>query len=93
MSGYGEKPYVYTISRRAWRRKRVSQGEDFDQSEELAALETAKRASLVYCRECHKFKPWAKLGIGYEKRGTDLVRTWWCDDCGNMVKEDNMEEV
>jgi hypothetical protein len=83
---------IWDIRPRVFRRKRVHETQQ-DLSPELQALETAKRAGQVMCRNCHRFVPWAKVYCIYEKRGTDLWRVWFHNDCGAMVKEDNMEEL
>lgn len=47
----------------------------------------------LYCGECHKRRPWKGLTTSYEVRASDTFRVWWCDQCGNMLKEDNMSDL
>ncbi len=54
-------------------------------------LEAAQRHSGIICRECHKLKRWNRLEITLERVSKKRWwRTWWCMDCGNAVR---IEEI
>jgi hypothetical protein len=54
-------------------------------------LEAAQRHSGIICRQCHKLKRWARLTVSFEKVSKKRFwRTWWCMDCGNAVR---IEEI
>lgn len=47
----------------------------------------------LYCKACYQRRPWDKVDARYERQGTDIIRIWFCDRCGNMLREDNLEEI
>jgi hypothetical protein len=74
-----------------FRRKRVHEGETW--THELtttAKLEKAQRDKGLLCRECKRRVPWKDLTAKYDTFGDNFIRVWFCNKCGNMVKEEEI---
>lgn len=63
-----------------------------DLQEKLAARyhKRGPGAEGLLCRECHVRRPWDKLHSNYEVIGGSIYRTWFCDKCGNMLRQDDL---
>jgi RNase P subunit RPR2 len=72
------------------KKKKKHVGEEW-QGPSREDLEAAQRASGIICRDCHKLKPWKKLSVHYRKVSKKrMERTWECDDCGNIVRTEEI---
>lgn len=94
--GIGEwgRPYQrFDIRKKMYRRRKKYQGDDInDGLVDRELLESAQRKRGLYCKECKRLQPWSKLTTAYRVVSGDIMRTWYCV-CGNVLREDNMEEV
>lgn len=71
-----------------YKKKRVFEGQNWDQSETINELEAAKRAGRQFCKGCRKFKPWSKLHAKYDRLTKKRIQqVWFCEDCGTAVKD------
>lgn len=82
--------------RKMRRRKRKAEGEDISTllsggTHTLSELERKDRGPL--CRLCGKRKPWGKLHTKYEVIKGTTFRLWICDDCGTVLRHDDMTDV
>lgn len=88
MSG---EPYEVRPKKR--RKRRRSEGEDIFHAltKDRATLDLGKDKGLR-CRSCGKWRPWRDLGTKYEMRGSDLIRMWLCDQCADVLLEQNVTD-
>jgi hypothetical protein len=74
--------------RRKFRKKlKKHEGQNWDQSDLIDALEEAKRKGRLLCKRCGKHKPWSKLRVSYERISKRWIQqVWYCPDCGNALQ-------
>jgi transcription initiation factor IIE alpha subunit len=90
---YG-RPYQLPLAK--YRKRRKSTGDEFTEkmSDELEAIERARRTDAgLYCKNCRRRIGWKKIDTSYSYHNGDFIRSWSCPDCGAQLKEDNLEEL
>lgn len=83
----------FVVHPKVYRRKRVHEGDDIDETFKglFEEAERAKRQDAgVLCKACGKRRRWTDIYWQYRSIDGVIIRTWFCCQCLNMLKEDEL---
>jgi len=77
----------YNIRRKFRKKLKKHEGQNWDQTDLIRQLEEAKRKGRLLCKRCHRYQPWSKLRVSYERVSKRWIQqVWYCPDCDNALK-------
>lgn len=84
----------YEIRPKKFRKRKKGEGDEiFNMLAKDRAILDLGHDKGLRCKTCGKWRAWRDIHTKYEPRGTDYHRLWFCPDCGDMLKEDNVSDL